>query len=188
MVRYKKGNDRNQISFLPMCLDDMLSDRKYVRWRSSSDKMVICSLGFTHYESKQTGRTAVDMFKLYAYSYLNGIRSSRKIERECHRNIELLWLIGGLKPDFKTIADFRKDNKQPIKADFQKFSIICCELGMIGKEIVAVDGSKFRASNSRLKYRSEKKSRKRSSIMLKRPRCTWSCWMTVTRAKTCNQR
>ena len=97
MERYKKGNDRNQISLLPMCLDDMLSDDAEVRG------------------------------------------------------------LGGLKPDFKTIADFRKDNKQPIKAAFQKFSIICCELGLIGKEIVAVDGSKFRASNSRLKYHSEKK-------------------------------
>lgn len=161
MSRYKKGNDRDQISLLPMCLADMLSDDAEVRaLEIIVDKMDICSLGFTHCESKQTGRMAydpVDMFKLYAYSYFNGIRSSRKIERECYRNIELMWLIGGLKPDFKTIADFRKDNKHPIKAAFQKFSIICCELGLIGKEIVAVDGSKFRASNSRLKYHSEKK-------------------------------
>jgi transposase len=124
------------------------------------DRMDIRSIGFTHSETKQTSRMAydpVDMFKLYSYSYFNGIRSSRKIERECGRNIELMWLISGLKPDFKTIADFRRDNKQQIKAAFQKFSMICCELGLIGKEIVAIDGSKLRASNSRLKYHSEKK-------------------------------
>lgn len=98
------------------------------------------------------------MFKLYAYSYFNGIRSSHKIERECHRNIEVMWLINGLKPDFKTIADFRKNNKKQIKQVFRKFSMICDELGLIGKETVAVDGSKFRANNSRLAYHNEKKS------------------------------
>jgi transposase len=124
------------------------------------DKIDIQSIGFTYSETKETGRkpySPVDMFKLYAYSYLNGIRSSRKIERECHRNIETMWLISGLKPDFKTIADFRKNNKNQIKQAFHKFSMICDELGLIGKEMVAVDGSKFRASNSRLAYHSEKK-------------------------------
>ncbi|BAK97612.1 putative transposase for insertion sequence element [Oscillibacter valericigenes Sjm18-20] len=101
------------------------------------------------------------MFKLYAYSYFNGIRSSRKIERECYRNIEAIWLINGLRPDFKTIADFRKNNKKPIKLAFRKFSMICDELDLIGKEMVAVDGSKFRASNSRFAYHSEKKIQKK---------------------------
>lgn len=122
--------------------------------------MDIGSLGFTYSETKHTGRKPydpVDMFKLYAYSYFNGIRSSRKIERECYRNIELMWLINRLRPDFKTIADFRKNNKKAIKEAFKKFSMICSELGLIGKEIVAVDGSKFRASNSLLAYCSENK-------------------------------
>jgi len=161
MDRYKKGDDRNQMTMEPMCLDDMISADAEVRvLELIVDKMDVRSLGFTHCETKQTGRMPydpVDMFKLYTYSYFNGIRSSRKIEKECHRNIELMWLIGNLCPDFKTIADFRRDNKKQIKAAFQRFSTICEELGLIGKEIVAVDGSKFRASNSRLRYHSVKK-------------------------------
>lgn len=161
MERYKKAEDRNQLSMIPMSLDDMIPADSEVRaLELIVDKMDIRSLGFTHCETKVTGRMPydpVDMFKLYTYSYFNGIRSSRKIERECYRNIELMWLIGNLRPDFKTIADFRRDNKKQIKAAFQRFSMICCELGLIGKEIVAVDGSKFRASNGRLAYHSEKK-------------------------------
>lgn len=161
MERYKKGGDRGQLNMLPMSLDDMISPDAEVRaLELIVDKMDIRSLGFTHNETKQTGRKPydpVDLFKLYTYSYFNGIRSSRKIEKECHRNIEVMWLIGDLRPDFKTIADFRRDNKKQIKAAFQKFSMICEELGLIGKDIVAVDGSKFRASNSRLKHHSLKK-------------------------------
>jgi transposase len=161
MSRYVEGENRNQISLEPMCLEDMIAPDAEVRsLEIIIDKMDIRLLGFAHSETKTTGRKPYnpeDMFKLYAYSYFNGIRSSRKIERECSRNIELMWLINGLKPDFKTIADFRKNNKTAIKEAFKKFSLFCCELGLIGKEIVAVDGSKFRASNSRLAYHTEKK-------------------------------
>ena len=161
MARYKKSNDRNQLSIVPMCLDDMLpADAEVRALEVIVEKMDIRSLCFAYSKTKSTGRLPydpVDMFKIYAYSYFNGIRSSRKIERECYRNIELMWLIGDIRPDFKTIADFRKSNKTQIRAAFQKFSMICAELGLIGKEIVAVDGSKFRASNGRLKYHSEKK-------------------------------
>ena len=101
------------------------------------------------------------MFKLYAYSYYNGIRSSRKKERESHRNIEVLWLIVELKPDHKTIANFRKDNKKAIKAAFRRFSMICGELGLISKEVVAFDGSKFRACNGRTQYHSKGKLAKK---------------------------
>ena len=161
MERYKKGEDRNQYSCELMCLDDMIpADAEVRTLEIIIDKMDVCSLGFTHHKTKSTGRmpyNPADMFKIYAYSYFNGIRSSRKIERECYRNIELMWLVGKLKPDFKTIADFRKDNKHQIQAAFQKFGVLCGELGLIGKEIVAVDGSKFRACNSRLRYHSQKK-------------------------------
>ena len=165
MDRYKSVENREQINLMPMCLDDMISPDSEVRAIDAIvEKMDIQSIGFTYSETKDTGRkpySPVDMFKLYAYSYFSGIRSSRKIERECYRNIEVMWLINGLKPDFKTIADFRKDNKKPIKQAFHKFSMICDELGLIGKEMVAVDGSKFRASNSRLAYHSEKKTEKK---------------------------
>jgi transposase len=163
--RYKCSGSRNQISMLPMSLDDMLPADAEVRAIDAIiEKMDVLSMEFTYSETKETGRkpySPVDMFKLYAYSYFNGIRSSRKIERECYRNIEVMWLINGLKPDFKTIADFRKNNKEPIKQAFHKFSMICDELGLIGKEMVAVDGSKFRASNSRFAYHSEKKLQKK---------------------------
>lgn len=165
MNRYKCSENRDQISMLPMCLDDMLPEEAEVRAIDAIvEKMDIPSMGFTYSETKETGRkpySPVDMFKLYAYSYFNGIRSSRKIERECYRNIEVMWLINGLKPDFKTISDFRKNNKAPIKLTFHKFSMICDELGLIGKEMIAVDGSKFRASNSRFAYHSEKKVQKK---------------------------
>jgi transposase len=148
---------------IPMCLDDMIASDCEVRAIDAIvSKMDIQSIGFTYSETKNTGRkpyNPVDMFKLYAYSYFNGIRSSRKIERECYRNIEVMWLIN--RPDFKTIADFRKNNKNQIKLAFGKFSMICAELGLIGKEMVAVDGSKFRANNSRLAYHSEKKIEKK---------------------------
>jgi transposase len=165
MDRYKSNENRDQISMMPMCLDDMIPLDVEVRAIDAIvDKMGIQSMEFTYAETKDTGRkpySPVDMFKLYAYSYFNGIRSSRKIERECHRNIEVMWLINGLKPDFKTIADFRKNNKKQIKQAFHKFSMICDELGLVGKEMVAIDGSKFRASNSRLAYHSEKKIQKK---------------------------
>ena len=165
MNRYKSGENRNQVNILPMCLDDMIAPDNEVRAIDAIvDKMDIQSMGFIYSETKETGRkpySPVDMFKLYTYGYFNGIRSSRKIERECYRNIEVLWLINELKPDFKTIADFRKDNKKQIKQAFNKFSMICDELGLIGKEMVAIDGSKFRASNSRMAYHSENKLQKK---------------------------
>lgn len=156
MERYKSVENRSQVSLMPMCIDDMIATNCEVRAIDAIvDKMDIQSLKFTYSETKYTGRkpyNPVDMFKLYSYSYFNGIRSSKKIERECYQNIEVMWLINSLRPDFKTIADFRKNNKEQIKKAFHKFSMICDELGLIGKEMVAVDGSKFRANNSRLAY------------------------------------
>jgi len=165
MARYIEKDNREQLNLLPMCLDDMVAEDNVVRAIDTIvDNMDITGLGFTHSQTAITGRkpyNPVDLFKLYTYCYFNGIRSSRKIEKECYRNIEVMWLIKELKPDFKTIADFRKNNKEQIKLAFSKFSLICDSLGLIGKEIIAVDGSKFRASNSRLAYHSEKKLAKK---------------------------
>lgn len=112
MDRYQCSGSRNQISMLPMCLDDMLPEDAEVRAIDAIiEKMDVPSMGFKYSETKATGRkpyNPVEKLKLYAYNYFNGIRSSRKIERECYRNIEVMWLINGSKPDFKTIADFRK--------------------------------------------------------------------------------
>lgn len=165
MERYKENADRNQMNLLPMSFDDMIDAENPVRAIDAIvENMDISSLGFKYAKTAATGRkpySPVDMFKLYTYSYFNGIRSSRKIERECGRNIEVMWLVGGLAPDFKTIADFRKDNKAAIKKAFSRFSMLCDELGLIGKEIVAVDGSKFRANNSSDKYCTAKKTKKK---------------------------
>jgi len=161
MSRYVKGENREQLRIEPMCLDDMISEDNPVRAIDAVvDYMDILSMDFKYGETKVTGRKPYDpieMFKLYAYSYYNGIRSSRKIERECHRNIELMWLINELKPDHKTIANFRKDNKKAIKVAFRRFTMICDELNLISKEVVVVDGSKFRACNGRTRYHSKGK-------------------------------
>jgi transposase len=161
MSRYVEGENRNQINLEPLCLDEMIGEENAVRSiELIVESMKIMEMGFVYSEPKETGRkpyNPVDMFKLYAYSYFNGIRSSRKIERECHRNIEVMWLLGELKPDHKTIANFRKDNKVAIKAAFRRFTLICDELNLISKEIVGVDGSKFRASNGRMRYHSKGK-------------------------------
>lgn len=161
MKRYKQGENREQVKLEPLCFDDMINENSQVRAIDTIvESMDIPKLGFEYSETKATGRMPYDpkdMFKLYAYSYFNGIRSSRKIERECGRNIEVMWLINELKPDFKTIANFRKDNKDAIKAAFRRFTMICDELGLISKEVVAVDGSKFRACNGRMRYHSKGK-------------------------------
>lgn len=156
MERYIESGDRNQLSFHIMSYEDMIEVESPV-WAIDAivSKMDVSSLGFQYSETASTGRkpyNPADMFKLYVYSYFNGIRSSRKIERECHRNIEVMWLINGLAPDFKTIADFRKNNKQAIETAFCRFSLLCASLGLVGKEIVAIDGSKFRACNSANRY------------------------------------
>jgi transposase len=161
MSRYVEKENREQLRLEALCFDEMIAEDNPVRAIDMIvEQMGIPTLGFKYSETKVTGRKPYnpkDMFKLYAYSYFNGIRSSRKIERETHRNIELMWLVGELKPDHKTIANFRKDNKKAIKASFRRFTMICDELGLISKEIVAVDGSKFRACNGRMKYHSKGK-------------------------------
>lgn len=120
MSRYVNGENRNQVSMEPLCLDEMIGEENAVRAiELIVESMKIGEVGFKYSEAKETGRKAYspkDMFKLYCYSYYNGIRSSRKIERESGRNIEVMWLMNGLRPDHKTIANFRKDNKKAIKA------------------------------------------------------------------------
>ena len=161
MNRYKNISDRNQIALMPMSLDDLITEDNTVRvLEVIVESMNIPALGFKYSTTADTGRKPydpVDMFKLYVYSYFNGLRSSRKIERECHRNIEVMWLINNLQPDHKTISEFRRNNKKAIQRAFNQFSQLCCEVGLVGKDIVAIDGSKFRASNSKENYYSKGK-------------------------------
>ena len=161
MERYVQRSNRQQIILAPICLDDMIAQDNPVRAiEAIVERMDIPSLGFVYAKTRKIGRkpyNPVDMFKLYAYGYLNGLRSSRKLERECTRNIELWWLLGELRPHYKTIANFRRENKTAMVRAFRRFSLICDELGLIGKEMVAIDGSKFRANNGRGAWYNKKK-------------------------------
>ena len=156
MSRYVTSNtNRNQISLLPMSLDEMINEDNSVRVIDAfADNLNLNEMGFKYAITKATGRkpySPADMLKLYLYGYFNGIRTSRKLEAECKRNIEVMWLLNEVKPDYRTIADFRKDNIMLLKNIFKHFSLLCNELGLYGKEFVAIDGSKFRANNARKK-------------------------------------
>jgi transposase len=121
-------------------------------------------LGFNRAAPKETGRPPYDprdLLKLYIYGYVNRIRTGRTLERECHRNVELMWLMRKLGPDFKTITDFRKDNRQAFKGVFRQFVMMCKGLGLLGGEWVAVDGSKFKAVNSGKRNFTRKKLERR---------------------------
>ena len=147
------GLDRNQEILFPSKIEDYIKEENLVRFIESFVSMLdLLALGFTHAESKTTGRPSynpADLLKLYIYGYLNCIRSSRKLERECLRNVEVMWLLKKLAPDHKTIADFRKNNPDSIKKVFKEFVFFCKELGLYGREVVAIDGSKFKAVNSK---------------------------------------
>ena len=151
MSNYIKGFNVNQMSFMPFSLDEIIEEDNPVRGISAVvDALNKDSLNFNHSQTKRTGRPPYDpvvMFKIYLYCYYNKVRSSRSIEKECKRNLELIWLTGGLAPDHKTIAEFRKNNKRAIEAAHKEFVKLCCDLNLVGKEIVAVDGTKIRANN-----------------------------------------
>src|SRR5208337_795565 len=109
-------------------------------------------LGFTKAQVAATGRPPYDpgaLLKLYLYGYLHRIRTSRLLEAECQRNVEVIWLLGKRTPDFKTIADFRKDNLKPLRAVARQFTLLCRKLELLGGQLLAIDGSKFRAVNAR---------------------------------------
>ena len=150
---YKKGINRNQKVLFPESLDDYIEESNAVRFIDSFvDSLDMKKLGFKYALPKATGRPPydpADMLKLYIYGYLNKIRSSRNLERETHRNIEVMWLLRKLTPDFKTISDFRKDNKKAIKTVSKMFILLCKKMDLFGKELIAIDGSKFKAVNSK---------------------------------------
>lgn len=160
-MAYVKGENRQQIIMFPDSMDDYIAEDNPVRViEAFVVSLDMDGLGFERAQTKIMGRPSYDprdLLKLYLYGYLNRIRSSRRLEREAARNLELIWLVCGLKPDFKTIADFRKDNKNAIKQVFKQFSLLCKQWGLYGQTLVAIDGSKFRASNSKKRNYNEKK-------------------------------
>jgi len=153
MKRFVEGEDRSQISLLPQCLDDFVGEDNPIRViEAFVEELDLHQMGFEGAEPASTGRPAYHpavLLKLYIYGYLNRIPSSRRLEREAQRNVELMWLTGRLAPDFKTIADFRRDNPVGIRNVCRRFVALCRELKLLTQAVVAVDGSKFKAVNSR---------------------------------------
>jgi len=153
MKRFVEGEDRNQVTLLPECLDDYIGEDNPVRVIDVFiEELDLTGLGFDGVAPADTGRPAYHpavMLKIYVYGYLNRLQSSRRLERETQRNVELMWLIGRLTPDFKTIADFRKDNGEAIRRVCRQFVELSRQLGLLGEAVVAIDGSKFKAVNNR---------------------------------------
>jgi transposase len=153
MKRFVEGQDRSQLILLPDCLDDYVGEDNPVRIVDAFiDELDLAVLGFAGVVPEATGRPSyhpATLLKIYLYGYLNRVQSSRRLEREAQRNIELMWLTGRLAPDFKTIADFRKDNGAAIRAVCSQFVVLCRQLGLFTRAVVAIDGSKFKAVNNR---------------------------------------
>ena len=153
MKRFIEGEERSQITLLPECLDDYIADENPVRVVDVFvDELKLQQLGFDGAEPAATGRPSYHpavLLKIYIYGYLNQVQSSRRLEREAQRNVELMWLTGRLTPDFKTIADFRKDHGDAIRKVCREFVLLCRRLKLFADGIVAIDGSKFKAVNNR---------------------------------------
>src|SRR5471032_881729 len=152
MKRFIQGEHRGQSTFLPESLDDYVTDTNPVRVVDVFvDELDLGKLGFEGAIPADTGRPAYHpavLLKIYIYGYLNRIQSSRRLEREAQRNVELMWLTARLKPDFKTIANFRKDNGKSIRNVCRQFVVLCQQLDLFSDAVVAIDGSKFKAVNS----------------------------------------
>lgn len=152
-MAYIAGPDRTQAVLLPDVLDDYVGADNPVRfldaWVAQLD---LGALGFQRVVPAETGRPGYDpgdLLRLYVYGYFHRIRSSRRLEQETHRNVELMWLLRRLTPDHKTIADFRRDHVTAVKGVCREFNLLCRRLGLFGGELLAIDGSKFRAVNAR---------------------------------------
>jgi len=165
MKRFVEGEDRTQATLLPECLDDYIGEDNPVRVIDVFiNELDLSGLGFEGMAPAVTGRPAYHpavLLKIYVYGYLNRLQSSRRLERETQRNLELIWLTGRLTPDFKTIADFRKDNGQAIRNVCREFIVLCRRLNLFAEAIVAIDGSKFKAVNNRDKNFTDNKLKKR---------------------------
>jgi len=148
-----QGTERDQLTLFPEALDEYIAQDNPVRFLDAfADTLDLAGLGFQHAILKETGGPPydpADLLKLYVYGYLNRIRSSRQLEKEAGRNLELIWLLKRLTPDFKTIADFRRDNRHAIRGLCRQFTLFCRQLDLFGGELVAIDGSKFKAQNAK---------------------------------------
>jgi transposase len=147
------GHDRSQLLLLPESLADYVGPENPVRFiEAFVEGLDLPAAGFARVEPEETGRPGyrpADLLKLYIYGYLNRIRSSRRLEAETHRNIEVIWLLRHLKPDFKTLADFRRDNRKAFRPVFRQFVLLCKQLDLFGRELLAVDGTRIKAVNNK---------------------------------------
>src|SRR5213594_5131377 len=150
---YIRGTNRHQVMLFPESVEEYITEDNAVRFIDAFvESLDLAQLGFRRAQPAETGRPAYDpgdLLRLYLYGYLNRVRSSRMLERETKVNLEVMWLLGKLRPDFKTIADFRRDNLQAIKQVCREFTLLCRKLKLFGGELVAIDGSKFEAVNNR---------------------------------------
>lgn len=151
-MRHLQGESRQQSTLFPESLDDYISEDSPIRIIDAFiDSLDMAELGFTQAITKDTGRKPYhpcDLLKLYTYGYLNQVRSTRRLEKECHRNIEVLWLMKRLTPDFKTISNFRQQNEKAIRQACRAFISFCRKAQLLDGRLVAIDGSKFKAAAS----------------------------------------
>jgi transposase len=165
MTRFIEGEGRSQVTLFPVCVEDYVGEDNPARVIDVFvDALNLRAMGFSGIAPAKTGRPAYHpavLLKIYIYGYLNRIQSSRRLERETQRNVELMWLTGRLTPDFKTIADFRKDNGAAIRNVCRQFIVLCRELELFSEAIVAIDGSKFKAVNNRDKNFTPAKMKRR---------------------------
>jgi transposase len=152
-MAYIEGHARDQMLLIPASIDDYVAADNPVRFiEAFVDDLDLATAGFIRSSPKATGRPGYapgDLLKLYLYGYLNRVRSSRRLAAEAGRNLEVMWLLCGLQPDFRTIADFRCDNRDAFKAVFRAFVSLCRQLDLYGRELLAVDGTRLKAVNSR---------------------------------------
>src|SRR5688572_18500330 len=153
MKRFVEGVDRGQSTLFPECLEDWVVEDSPIRVIDAFvDELDLGDLGFSGVDPEATGRPSYHpsvLLKLYIYGYLNRVQSSRRLEREAGRNVEVMWLTRRLVPDHKTIADFRKDNGKAIRQVCARFVDLCRQMGLLATASVAIDGSKFKAVNNR---------------------------------------
>src|SRR5688572_5960266 len=165
MGRFIEGADRRQATLLPDTIEDYVGEENPVRVINAFiDMLDLAALGFNGVIPEETGRPRyhpATLLKIYVYGYLNQVQSSRSLERECHRNLELIWLTGRLAPDFKTIADFRRDNGPAIRKVCAQFVALCRNLSLLDASTVAIDGSKFKAVNAKAKSFTREKLQRR---------------------------
>lgn len=152
-MAHLSGRDRSQLLLLPEAVDDYVGPDNAVRFiEAFVDGLDLAVVGFERAAAKETGRPGfdpADMLKLYIYGYINRVRSSRRLEAEAHRNIEVIWLLRCLKPDFRTIAAFRRVNRSAFRRVFREFVILCRQLDLFGRELLAVDGTRIKGVNNK---------------------------------------